>query len=290
MISNMDVVVIFNGLGNQMSQYAFYLAKNKNDDRCKVIFSSSSVNEHNGSELDRLFGVKYGNGILEKILRIIYKYYEGIPRIRKIFHILGVRVIRENRNYDYDLKYLQKSPKFGLNFYVGGWHSERYYRLVKKEIKKTFSFDVENEDEDFLTLFNKIRDDKKSVSVHVRKGDYVGHPDFDGIANKEYYERSMRYWREKLGNPRFYIFSNNIESCKGTFDSKECTFVNLNENSKAWRDMAMMSACKHHIIANSTFSWWGAWLSDTKEETVCPVRFLNDTITKDIYPDKWIKL
>ena len=92
----MEVVIIKGGLGNQMSQYAFYLAKKKRNKKVRVIFNPASKNIHNGSELDRVFNIKYANSIINKILTLIYKYYDGIPKLRKYFHFFNITSIVGN--------------------------------------------------------------------------------------------------------------------------------------------------------------------------------------------------
>ena len=210
----MDVVIIFNGLGNQMSQYAFYLAKKNINKACYCIFDPKSVNEHNGSELDRIFGVKYKSTLIEILLTYIYvlkrKKYIG-----RILGYLGVRIIHEAKNYDYNPN-LKKKGKFGINFYWGGWHSEKNFEEIKHIVRDTFKFPIIKDDTEFLYWLKTIKDDNNSVSIHIRRGDYLNIKktdfyQFDNVATLDYYKRAIDYIKTKIDKPTFYIFSNDIE-------------------------------------------------------------------------------
>ncbi|ETD21592.1 MULTISPECIES: alpha-1,2-fucosyltransferase [Prevotellaceae] len=294
----MDIVVIFNGLGNQMSQYAFYLAKRKSGSRCHCIFHNVSTGFHNGSELDKVFGIKYEKGIFSKLLSKIYDIFDGIPKLRKKLNSLGIHIIREPRNYDYTASLLPRVSRWGLNYFVGGWHSEKYYTEILQEIKNTFSFKIDDEikDIDFYEFYSLIHNDINSVSLHIRRGDYVGANEysyfqFGGVATLEYYHKAIDEIYQRIENPTFYVFSDDIGWCKTTFLKNNFIFVDCNCGEKSWRDMFLISQCKHHIIANSTFSWWGAWLSIFHNSiTICPKEFIKGVVIRDVYPDTWIKL
>lgn len=286
----MDVVVIFNGLGNQMSQYSFFLAKKLKNKSTKVIFSPNSKREHNGSELDRVFNIRYNHDILHKILGLIFKIYINIPCLRKCFNNLYVRVIREPYDYVFNKTYLEKG-KFGINFFVGGWHSEKYFYDLRDIILEKFSFNTESQDNRFKEIENRIRGSKESVSIHVRRGDFVNHPDFGGIATIEYYNQAIDYIKQRIKDAKFYCFSNDIEWCKKYLKTDDIYYIDINGAEKSWRDLCLMSCCRHHIMSNSSFSWWGTWLSQHADSiNICPRRFIKNVETKDVYPEKWVKL
>jgi hypothetical protein len=132
----MNVIVINNGLGNQMSQYAFYLAMKKNRRNCIAIFDTFSLNEHNGSEIDLLFKVKYDDGIKAKIAHRIFLYSRR-PKIWRVLSFCGVRIIREPVNYDFNPNYL-KYRRFGITFFLGGWHSEKYFKSVETNVRNLY--------------------------------------------------------------------------------------------------------------------------------------------------------
>ena len=171
----MDVVLIFNGLGNQMSQYAFYLAKKRYNKNTTCIYYNS-IAQHNGFELDRLFGIILPQGKRENQYYIIFKelikqsiYIKVIRKLLNLFHIISIN--SENINYHFDQRKLIKGKAL-LNFYFGGWHSYKYVEIVEKEIKSLFVFNQKLIMHKNISLGTKMLC-TKSVSVHIRRGDYL---------------------------------------------------------------------------------------------------------------------
>lgn len=288
----MEVVIIKGGLGNQMSQYAFYLAKKKRNKKVRVIFNPASKNIHNGSELDRVFNIKYANSIINKILTLIYKYYDGIPKLRKYFHFFNITSIVEQKNYDYNPTFLQKIRKKGIYFYVGGWHSEKYFKDIEGQIRQTFSFKLPKNNSELSKIAQIIKQQPFSVSVHIRRGDYINHPNFWGVANEIYYKKAISLVKDMVVNPHFFVFSNDLKWSDNFFKSLNVnyTLCDVGKGNNSYLDMYLMTLCQIHINANSTFSWWGGWLANSKSITICPKKFMINIITKDIYPDNWIKI
>ena len=157
-----------------------------------------------------------------------------------------------------------------------------------------------------LLRFSKIKDklhqkylnlinNKNSVAIHIRRGDYLNDPKvrcIHGILGSDYYKKSINYIKKKVKNPFFFIFSDDIELVKKNFsffNNKKYIFI---DTKSSINDLYLMSNCKHFIIANSTFSWWGAWLSKNKRKIVCaPKRWLRARIsTPDIIPESWIRI
>lgn len=289
----MDVVLLFNGLGNQMSQYAFYLAKREHC-KCHYIYDPRSSNEHNGYELDYAFNIK-ANSITQRILTYIYIYGTGHPFISKILRPF-INIIREPLNYDYNDNYIKNKGKGIINFYIGGWHSEKYFINIREQILNKFSFNTKNLDESNKQWAKIISKDPHSISIHIRRGDYVkidpnDYYQFNNVSTLKYYNQAINIFKKKLGNSRFYIFSNDIEWCQKNFIGNNYYFINVNKGKDSIYDLYLMTLCKHHINANSTFSWWGAWLSNnTNKEVIVPHDFIRNVETKDIYPNSWIKL
>lgn len=175
----------------------------------------------------------------------------------------------------------------------GGGHSEKYFKDFESYIRQVFTFNLPADDEKLKNVVHSIKNDSSSVSVHIRRGDYVNHPDFDGVANRDYYIHAIELIKKYIPVPKFYVFSNDVEWSEKFFKSLGVNYyiVNLGGGKKSYLDMYLMTLCHSHIIANSTFSWWGAWLSPNKNSiTICPEKFLSHTVTKDIYPHNWIKI
>lgn len=289
----MDIVLIFNGLGNQMSQYSFFIKKKS--------ISSSTIfitygNDHNGFELDKVFDIKYKKTILKKILFIIFRilyfaqYHLIFKPIGGIFSLLNFKIISEAYNYDFDKEFLL--PKKGINFYLGGWHHENYFISEKAQISNDFLFKTPK-DSKSLDFIEKIKS-TNSIAVHIRRGDYLSEANFKlfgEVCNKDYFEKAINIILKKVSVPHFFIFSNDINWCINNLAIDNVSFVDYNVGDDSWTDMYLMSICKHNIIANSTFSWWAAWLNKNPNKIiVCPKRFLNSDIESQLYPNSWIKI
>lgn len=221
----MDVVVIFNGLGNQMSQYAYYLAKKKVNPNTKVIFDIMSKHNHYGYDLERAFGIEVNKTLLIKVLQIIYV----LSRKFRLFKSVGVRTIYEPLNYDYTPLLMQKGP-WGINYYVGGWHSEKNFMNVPDEVKKAFMFREQPNEDRFNEWLQVIRGDNSSVSVHIRRGDYMnieptGYYQLNGVATLDYYHEAIDYIRQYVDTPHFYVFSNDLDWCKEQFGVENFFYI-----------------------------------------------------------------
>lgn len=289
----MDVVVIFNGLGNQMSQYAFYLQKKEIDNSTYTI---SFCNDHNGLEIDSLFNLRWQEKIMNKFLYLLFRLM--ITKRLKLFSsplqtllkLIGCRIINENYDYDFNAKYLV--PSTGITFYFGGWHNEKYFIGVKDSVKSAFHFTKEIDTETLQMAADMGR--CSSVSLHVRRGDFLNSANlelFGKVCTKSFFEKAIMSIERKFKNPHFYVFSNDMDWVKENFDFQTVTYVTHNTSKNSWRDMYLMSNCKHNIISNSSFSWWGAWLNTHDDKIVIsPAKFLNSDIQSDVYPKQWIKL
>ncbi|AOC95288.1 Glycosyl transferase family 11 [Flavobacterium anhuiense] len=289
----MDVIVIFNGLGNQMSQYAFYLQKKKINPSTYLI---SFCKDHNGLEINSIFNITWKNTLINKSLYFLFRILIAdrfklitVP-LKKLLTQMGCSVINEDYDYNFNSEYLK--PSKGITFYFGGWHNEKYFIDSKDEILDSFSFS-KDVDEITTSLVQEMAN-YESVSIHVRRGDYLNAANinlFGKVCTKEYFEKAIDLMNEKVKTPHYYIFSNDIGWVKENFNLERVTYVTHNSGINSWRDMFLMSSCKHNIIANSSFSWWGAWLNKNNNNTVLsPTKFLNSDKVSDIYPANWTKI
>jgi len=184
--------------------------------------------------------------------------------------------------------------------YVDGfWQCEQYFTNREEMIKKSFTF-KEPLSEGSQKVAAQIAALPETVSVHVRRGDYVSSKptnDLHGVCSVEYYKEAMALISKRRDSPHFYFFSDDIQWVSDNLvsDVKNCTLVEHNTGADSWQDMALMSKCKHHIIANSSFSWWGAWLNPSKVKIViAPEHWFNKKSTyfddRDLVPWNWIKM
>jgi len=125
---------------------------------------------------------------------------------------------------------------------------------------------------------------------HIRRGDFISETSDNNISNTDYYDRAIQIISQKMAHPLFIFFSNDIEWVKKCFNLSNAMYVDWNTGIDDWQDMYLMSQCKHNIIANSTFSWWGAYLNANAEKiVVCPSVFIKNIKTPNIYPAEWVR-
>lgn len=291
----MDIVLIFNGLGNQMSQYAFYLAKKKRNRHTKFLqYPDWGTCQHNGYELDKIFGIKKQNGE-KSILGRLYKWYgwsqvcDSRKRhwLRVIFEKIPLNRIDERR-YDFDQERLDNAGK-GIHFYYGGWHCPDYLKDVEQEVRNAYKFDESQLNKEGKEMLNSI-ESLESVSLHVRRGDFLT-DGFGGICTVEYYKKAIAYVKERVSDPVFYVFSDDLEWARENIKEEKIRFVDIHKGKDSWKDMLLISHCKHNINANSTFSWWGAWLNNNPGKIVIvPPKFSQKPDSGAIYPKEWIRI
>lgn len=201
--------------------------------------------------------------------------------------------------------YRQPSFKFnenfleleGENYLIGYFQSEKYFTNFEKEIRKTFQFPKKISEKN-KQLCSEILSNN-SVSVHVRRGDYIKYASnlkHHGICSLEYYQNAMELVSQKVEKPVFYFFSDDTDwvkkNIKGDYPIRH---VEHNHGNQSFEDMRLMSHCKHHVIANSSFSWWGAWLNpNVNKLVIAPKPWFNNVEkekeTTDLIPKKWICL
>ena len=174
--------------------------------------------------------------------------------------------------------------------FVGYWQSYRYFETIKEKIRYEFSFP----EEAISAINNALCLDANSVVVHIRRGDYLQAEDMYGnICTNAYYLRAIAYMREKIENPTFFFVSDDIEWVAKQNLVKDGIYIKSDSFKKYedWYDMAIMSLAGHNIIANSSFSWWGAWLNQNQQKIViAPKKWNNLGNYTDICPPDWIRI
>lgn len=181
------------------------------------------------------------------------------------------------------------------NSYLSGyWQSEKYFHEFGSQIRDDFSF-PRVVDQTNAALTQRIAD-ANAISLHVRRGDYASDPKNTSVyhlCSLEYYRSAIQHLASRVDKPHFFIFSDDIAWVKeNLLLAFAHTWVANNSGRESFNDMRLMSQCKHHIIANSSFSWWGAWLNPHPEKiVVAPKRwFANSTNSVDLVPSGWERL
>lgn len=266
-----QIIVYFDcGLGNQMSQYAMYKLLSNLYPKKKIyanIDAYKNYTVHNGFELKKVFpnvelrfSTKLNAVLGYHSQQIVQKYESGYPMDKRIFS-LG-----------------KSSYKL-----IGTWHNYDYSSIMP-ELQKDFQFPELPAE---LKVLGEEISSCNSASIHVRKGDYIEYG-LD-ILNLDWYKKAIDIIKSKIENPTFYVFSD--EDVKSEFDKIDCNFhyVTGNTGENAYRDMQLMSMCKHNIIANSTFSYWATLLNKNPDKIV--IRPCMQTKTNKTWKvDGWILL
>ncbi len=176
--------------------------------------------------------------------------------------------------------------------YAGYWQTEKYFKHIRNDLISEFRFPCG--EEKYRRLRETFLNGGHYVSIHIRRGDYMAEPGVYGnLYLSGYYDRAMDYMRSKMEHAVFVYFSDDMNWVKSHFPDKDGIYIeaDLFEDYRMWYDMSLMSCCTGHIIANSSFSWWGAWLDEKKEKTVAaPKRWLYNCRTPDIWCEGWTKL
>ena len=183
----------------------------------------------------------------------------------------------------------------------GYWQNEDYFKDIREDILECFTFNPEGIDQKNKETAEKMMT-SNSVSLHVRRGDYLTSAYqhvYSNICSVQYYKRATEYICQNIDNLFFFIFSDDIEWCKENirelfgdgFDESRIAFIDYNHGDQSYLDMYLMSKCRHHIIANSTFSWWGAWLGTNEDKiVVAPDRWFANHDVTDIICDDWVRI
>lgn len=226
--------------------------------------------------------IKDKNYLYEKNIQKLKKYYkiQNFTNEKGIYFVIG----------EYKKEILIEKKNMII---LGCPQSEKYFINIKENIKKLYRF-PEIMDEKNKNIANKIKY-SNSISLHIRRGDYLKEKGLGNLAPLFYYKAAIKYILKEVKNPVFFIFSNDIKWCKENLKlDYPIYYINWNKGTKSFRDMQLMSLCKHNIIPNSTFSWWGAWLNDNPNKIViAPERWFNlevQQIDRDIIPKEWIKI
>lgn len=204
---------------------------------------------------------------------------------------LSPRVWREEV-FRFDPRVLELPDNVRL---IGYWVDERYFLDAAAQIRDDFRFRY-RPDERSAELAEEIRGSRMAVSVHVRRGDYVSDErtaTLHGVLPHDYYTAAVRRIQSIVANPRFYVFSDDPDWCRSNLELGAPTVYVSHNQGHGWEDLRLMSRCAHHVIANSSFSWWGAWLNPRPDKIViAPRRWIADDSydTSHVVPPEWVTL
>jgi hypothetical protein len=289
------VTRLMGGLGNQMFQYAagWSLARRLNTepliDRTWLegegLFATP---RHYELDAFRLQARSASPKLVSKLER--RRDSTSNPLRRELGLAASAAVLHE-RSHAFDARFETVACDVLL---VGYWQSERYFSNCAEAIRAEFELvDAPSPRNRDLTAQIQATN---SLSLHVRRGDYVSDEAtgrFHGLLPVSYYREAVELVTEKAGRVEIFVFSDDIEWCKRELAIPGHKLRYVDHNTHGSEDMRLMSSCRHHILANSSFSWWGAWLNPSPEKTViAPARWFRDPSidTSDLLPDGWLRV
>jgi len=298
----MLVVRISGGLGNQMFQWAFGKALSLQYNT-SVVYDLSFYRYTNDNVTARSYELNLFEASVIELDTEEYKI-QPLPgsRLGRLQLMLDrIRGKKELIRIDEsEYKVLLRSTLLRKSdlYFNGYWQNEDYFKFCDHKIRQAFTPRESLLSSDTVqSVITEIRN-RNSVSIHFRRGDYVTDPktaQYHGVCSLSYYEAAVNHITQKIRNPYFYIFSDDPAWVKKNFTLSYDHHIMEDKQYSSVIDMYLMSICQHHIIANSTFSWWGAWLNDSPQKLVIvPQRWFLDVIRneekKNIVPSSWVRL
>lgn len=289
----MKIVKYIGGLGNQMFIYAFSVALRETF-RQEILVDThyyKSRNFHNGLEIERIFGIHLTEAKLSDKLKMSWYF----PNYWIDYHLLGKLPARKNtvRKLPGQKVSLELLDDSSDKFYDGYWQSYQYFDSYRDVILKEFTFPkISMEDKLNFELNERLKNEENSVGIHIRRGDYLKNWKYRGLCGIDYYQKAIAYILEHIKSPKFFLFSDDIDWVKENISpllkGYAVTFVNWNHSINSYKDMQLMAMCKNLIIANSSFSWWAAYLNQNNPIVVAPEKWINSFVDFRIQYKDWI--
>lgn len=293
----MIIVKLKGGLGNQMFQYAAARALALEKNSWVYLDPSFLYEDANGRWTQREYELDCFN--------IVYKFERSgrVNLLRSLNHKARMRRLSESALWPFPYRnFTEQAGGFNSTFFdnpvntylEGYFQSEKYFVKYRDILIKEFTFHEPASDRN-TTQLNEIKN-ATSLSIHVRRGDYVtlsAASDFHGSMTQTYYSESIRRMLELIPDINLCcVFSDDIEWAKRHIVTSVNT-VFVDWNKKGSEDLRLMMNCTHHIIANSSFSWWGAWLAEKEHSRIiAPLKWFADENASDvdIIPERWTRL
>lgn len=287
----MKIVNILGGIGNQMFQYAFAIALREAIGA--DVYYDASVFEtyplHNGFELDRCFKVSLKQASPSEIEKLTY--YTKSYFWWRVFKRLPRRKTQQYEPADGVFTPELLKDKRDM-YYIGIWQDHKYFDKYKDIIAKELSWK-----EPLNARNQKVFDDfmaHDTVSLHIRRGDYLQNWRYKNICELDYYKRAIAYLKDAgYTDVQYAVFSNDISWCQENIvpllGNAKITIVDWNQGSDSSNDMRLMQACKINVIANSSFSWWAAYLNcNEKPLVIAPEKWTNAEVHYKRQLDEWV--
>lgn len=281
----MIIIKVQGGLGNQLFQYALYYSLKKQHKNVFMDynwFATVNPKEYRRNCL-KIIDSQIPECTKGQRLRFSNNGNEMLAKIGRKLH-LKKRIYREREYAVYD----EKIKEFDNVYLEGYWQNPQYFQEYRQELKRIIRFPIVND-----SYFEKVKKkiiETNSVSVHIRLGDYLTKNDeYGGICTRKYYDNALYMIQTNIVNPVFFVFSDEIDRVKEWFKGNNVFFVDNNADPD-YKDFQLMQLCKHHIIANSSFSWWAAWLGQDNNSVVITPKRWNNYYNCSVACEEWTKV
>ena len=281
----MIITKIKGGLGNQLFQYATGRAVASHHKLpLKLDLTWFETHKlHNGYRLDQL-SIRADIATKNQIFKLKGRNNLLFSALRKGGFVKRKSYFKEKRNSYFDASIF----KHNFIYLNGYWQNELYFSNIRELLLRELSpiNSMNDLGSDYLEHINK----SNSVSLHVRRGDYLNLKNIN-VLDVDYYMKAVEYIRKNVEKPTFFIFSDDLEWCKNNLGFLD-SFIYVDRTQTEIEDLKLMSFCQHNIIANSSFSWWGAWLNQNPNKTVIAPKswHLNDPGSRNVILTDWIKV
>ena len=262
--------------------YAFYLRMKKRYPKVRIDLSDMvHYHVHHGYEMHRVFNLPHTEFCINQPLK-------------KVIEFLFFKKIYERKQDPNSLRAFEKKYLWPLLYFKGFYQSERFFADIKDEVRKAFTFDSSKVNARSAELLRRLDADANAISLHIRRGDYLQPQHWattGSVCQLPYYQNAIAEMNRRVAAPSYYVFSDDIAWVKENIPLQNAVYIDWNKGEESWQDMMLMSHCRHHIICNSTFSWWGAWLDPHEDKIVIvPNRWFQHCETPNIYPAGWVKV
>lgn len=266
----MKIVHFSSGLGNQVFFHLFclYLQDKYPSQKVYGYYSAKFLRKHNGLELDKVFDIQLPEHNI---------FSDSVAWLCRKLNAMGIKGLKVTDN-----NFSEKAV------YFDGYYQDKKFFNTNLDKLRFKRFVLEKTNKDILCKIQQTQ----SISIHVRRGDYLQSQfasAYGGICTDEYYRKAIEIIKRKFENPCFFFFSDDLEWVKENLQIDNAVYVDNNKGANSYLDMYLMSQCKANIIANSSFSYWGAMMNKNIPMVIYPRKW-NNKKTPDMFPEGWIGL
>ncbi len=295
----MIITRLCGGLGNQMFQYAAarrLAEKHRTELKLDLSFFSMELDKDTTPRayaLDIFKTIQTAATPWERFK--LYPHSKNRHKNMVLTRLIRFGLIKDRR---YAEKHCNFDPAVlhltGRTMLDGYFQSEKYFKDIEEIIRREFT--LKSPLSAKAAAIQKQIKETESVSLHVRRGDYITNKaagQFHGMCYADYYQRAIAIIKEKIKHPHFYIFSDDPKWVKENIHIPNPHTYIADHTDKDYEELILMAHCKHNIIANSSFSWWGAWLNNPPHKIViAPTRWFTDEKidTSDLIPKSWTRI